>query len=110
MSVPDLPIHQDCHELWSKKRRRQMRENAENAASNQQMISASRGGSIPSLPGSEKLEDNSQRYVLKLISSKMYLLTYSSLFTFFSVPVDLKEDLPANLPPGRSPLPRQPLW
>ena len=39
-----------------------MRENAaENAASNQQMISASRGGSIPSLPGSEKLEDNSQR-------------------------------------------------
>ena len=64
MSVPDLPIHQDCHELWSKKRRRQMRENAaENAASNQQMISASRGGSIPSLPGSEKLEDNSQRYV-----------------------------------------------
>ena len=109
MSVPDLPIHQDCHELWSKKRRRQMRENAENAASNQQMISASRGGSIPSLPGSEKLEDNSQRYVLTLISAKdLCLLT--ALCLLFSVPVDIKEDLPANLPPGRSPLPRQPLW
>lgn len=58
MPVPELPTHQDCHELWSKKRRRQLRE-AENAVSNQPMISVSREGSIPSLPGSEKLEDNS---------------------------------------------------
>ena len=84
MSVPDLPIHQDCHELWSKKRRRQMRENAaENAASNQQMISASRGGSIPSLPGSEKLEDNSQRYVLKMISAKNLCLLKALCLLFF---------------------------
>ena len=60
MPVPELPTHQDCHELWSKKRRRQMRE-AEIATANQPLISTSRGGSIPSLPGSEKLEDNSQR-------------------------------------------------
>ena len=53
MPVPELPTHQDCHELWSKKRRRQLRE-AENAVSNQPMISVSREGSIPSLPGSEK--------------------------------------------------------
>merc|ERR1719433_1022374 len=59
MPVPELPTHQDCHELWSKKRRRQMRE-AEIATANQPLISTSRGGSIPSLPGSEKLEDNSQ--------------------------------------------------
>lgn len=26
MAVPKLPLNQDCHELWSKKRRRQMRE------------------------------------------------------------------------------------
>ena len=68
MPVPELPTHQDCHELWSKKRRRQLRE-AENAVSNQPMISVSREGSIPSLPGSEKLEDNSHRY------KKNYFLT-----------------------------------
>lgn len=29
MSAPKLPTWQDCHELWSKKRRRQMREQQE---------------------------------------------------------------------------------
>lgn len=29
MPPPDLPITQDCHELWSKKRRRQIREQQE---------------------------------------------------------------------------------
>lgn len=29
MSAPELPTWQDCHELWSKKRRRQMREQQE---------------------------------------------------------------------------------
>ena len=29
MPPPDLPTWQDCHELWSKKRRRQMREQNE---------------------------------------------------------------------------------
>ena len=26
MAIPKLPLNQDCHELWSKKRRRQLRE------------------------------------------------------------------------------------
>jgi hypothetical protein len=62
MPVPELPTHQDCHELWSKKRRRLMRE-AQDTSSNQASVtsaSANRGSSIPSLPGSEKFEDNSQ--------------------------------------------------
>jgi cyclin-dependent kinase 12/13 len=29
MPVPELPTWQDCHELWSKKRRRQLREQQE---------------------------------------------------------------------------------
>lgn len=29
MPAPKLPTWQDCHELWSKKRRRQMREQQE---------------------------------------------------------------------------------
>jgi len=29
MPTPQLPTWQDCHELWSKKRRRQMREQQE---------------------------------------------------------------------------------
>lgn len=29
MSAPELPTWQDCHELWSKKRRRQLREQQE---------------------------------------------------------------------------------
>lgn len=29
MSAPALPTWQDCHELWSKKRRRQLREQQE---------------------------------------------------------------------------------
>ncbi|XP_011297181.1 cyclin-dependent kinase 12 [Fopius arisanus] len=32
MPAPELPTWQDCHELWSKKRRKQMREQAETAA------------------------------------------------------------------------------
>merc|ERR1719219_2733924 len=56
MPVPQLPTHQDCHELWSKKRRRQMREAQDQ--SNQSAVSANTNrGSIPSLPGSE---ENSQ--------------------------------------------------
>jgi len=31
MPPPDLPTWQDCHELWSKKRRRQLKEQAEAA-------------------------------------------------------------------------------
>lgn len=30
MLTPKLPTWQDCHELWSKKRRRQMREESQN--------------------------------------------------------------------------------
>merc|ERR1712088_409005 len=56
MPVPQVPTHQDCHELWSKKRRRQMREAQDQ--SNQSAVSANTNrGSIPSLPGSE---ENSQ--------------------------------------------------
>lgn len=29
ISAPELPTWQDCHELWSKKRKRQIREQAE---------------------------------------------------------------------------------
>lgn len=29
ISAPELPTWQDCHELWSKKRKRQIREHAE---------------------------------------------------------------------------------
>lgn len=29
MSAPELPTWQDCHELWSKKRRKQLREQQE---------------------------------------------------------------------------------
>lgn len=29
MCAPELPTWQDCHELWSKKRRRQLREQQE---------------------------------------------------------------------------------
>ena len=44
MPPPELPKNQDCHELWSKKRRRQMRElEAVNAAGLR-----GGGGSMPS--------------------------------------------------------------
>lgn len=39
MPAPQLPTWQDCHELWSKKRRRQLREQQESSA-----------GKIPLLP------------------------------------------------------------
>merc|ERR1719225_1802336 len=62
MPVPQLPTHQDCHELWSKKRRRQMREaqDQSNQTSTISSTNVSRGASVPSLPGSEKFDDNSQ--------------------------------------------------
>ena len=31
MPIPELPTWQDCHELWSKKRRRQLREQQDSA-------------------------------------------------------------------------------
>lgn len=34
---PRLPLSQDCHELWSKKRRRQLREQEAEAAALQNM-------------------------------------------------------------------------
>lgn len=30
LPAPSLPTYQDCHELWSKRRRREMREAAQN--------------------------------------------------------------------------------
>ena len=51
MPVPNLPKFQDCHELWSKKRRRQMRE--------QNQIELQKQHSSNSAPNSEKMDDNS---------------------------------------------------
>lgn len=73
MPPPALPKFQDCHELWSKKRRREQREAqaagpstsvsaaGSNAASTQQSLPHSAAGSYrsSSQPGSEKQEDNS---------------------------------------------------
>lgn len=39
MPVPKLPTWQDCHELWSKKRKRQMREQHEMQPLQGQIIS-----------------------------------------------------------------------
>lgn len=36
MPAPDLPKGQDCHELWSKKRRRQLRDMQEAMLNQQQ--------------------------------------------------------------------------
>lgn len=66
MPAPELPKHQDCHELWSKKRRRQMREAQETTSGTtfsggQGPASAAttKPNSVSSQPGSEKLDDNS---------------------------------------------------
>ena len=90
MPPPELPTYQDCHELWSKKRRRQMREQQQVEGSgslNSAPAGASQGGagsphltsgpvsksgSIVSQPSSDKLEDNSsQGYVLRRIILKL---------------------------------------
>lgn len=50
MAVPKLPLNQDCHELWSKKRRRQLREQQEalqNLPSGKQPIKGSDVGGGP---------------------------------------------------------------
>lgn len=77
MPPPELPTNQDCHELWSKKRRRQMREQlqgegnpstAPQGAATQGAGSphpasgpVSKSGSIVSQPSSDKLEENSSQ-------------------------------------------------
>ena len=76
MPPPQLPTYQDCHELWSKKRRRQMREQlqaegssasashgvSQGAGSPHQLSGpVSKSGSVVSLPSSDKLEENSSQ-------------------------------------------------
>ncbi len=76
MPPPQLPTYQDCHELWSKKRRRQMREqlqaegNSSTAPHGTSQVPGSphphsgpvsKSGSVVSLPSSDKLEENSSQ-------------------------------------------------
>ena len=76
MGPPELPTYQDCHELWSKKRRRQLREQLQvegGLATATQGVSqgggsphqtsgpVSKSGSVISQPSSEKLEENSSQ-------------------------------------------------
>jgi hypothetical protein len=78
MAPPELPTYQDCHELWSKKRRRQLREQlqVEGGSTATAATGASQGGGSPhqtsgavscksgsviSQPSSEKLEENSSQ-------------------------------------------------
>ena len=55
MPTPQLPQHQDCHELWSKKRRRQLREQQVDMPGRIPMLSLpNRGGAQRNL---EELSD-----------------------------------------------------
>jgi len=51
MPPPKLPINQDCHELWSKKRRRLQRE--------QQQLQAEPFGFGPGVSTTDKTEESS---------------------------------------------------
>jgi hypothetical protein len=98
MPPPELPTYQDCHELWSKKRRRQMREQLQVEGSgslNSAPAGASQGGagsphltsgpvsksgSIVSQPSSDKLEDNSSQGYGGVFLSKSGVVLTNCLF------------------------------
>lgn len=45
MPAPQLPTWQDCHELWSKKRKRQLRDQHESSAGRMPLLTLpNRGG------------------------------------------------------------------
>ena len=46
MPPPQLPAYQDCHELWSKKRRRQLREQQESSQSRIPLVSVPNKGGM----------------------------------------------------------------
>ncbi|CAB0037602.1 unnamed protein product [Trichogramma brassicae] len=50
MPAPKLPTNQDCHELWSKKRRRQLREQQESSQGRMPLMSVpNRGGMLKAI-------------------------------------------------------------
>lgn len=52
MPIPALPTWQDCHELWSKKRRRQLREQQEGTVGRNPLLPLPNRG-VPQRPVDE---------------------------------------------------------
>ncbi|XP_014223265.1 cyclin-dependent kinase 12 isoform X1 [Trichogramma pretiosum] len=62
MPLPKLPTNQDCHELWSKKRRRQLREQQESSQGRMPLMSVpNRGGMLKAIEDLTDIGGSSKR-------------------------------------------------